>query len=135
MRIEIYREVVVTELAPDAFLVRCGSCAGKGRYLRDTSYACGVCAGTGTVKMILGDRDDRSQPWGLLRCGSCAGKGRYLLDTSYACKLCDGRGVTWGCFPRVTCGSCQGSGRYLNDKSYACKICNGRGSVWVEKLR
>ena len=124
---------VIIEKNPDSFLVKCGSCNGKGRYLRDSSYRCKVCDGSGVILLNV-PSEWLSEDIGLVNCGSCDGKGRYLRDTSYKCKVCSGVGVLVKCFPRVICGSCNGKGRYLNDTSYSCKVCDGVGSVWINNL-
>jgi len=123
----------IIEKNPDNFLVECGSCNGKGRYLRDTSYRCKVCDGSGTIMLRI-PPDWNNLDIALVKCGSCDGNGRYLRDKSYRCKTCDGVGVLVKAFPRVSCGSCDGKGRYLRDTSYRCKVCDGGGSIWIENI-
>jgi len=124
---------IIIEEKPDYYIVQCGSCNGKGRYLNDTSYKCKTCDGTGTIILKV-PSDWKNLDVGLVKCGSCDGRGRYLNDTSYRCKTCDGVGVLVKAFPRVICGSCNGKGRYLYDTSYRCKVCDGVGSIWIENI-
>ncbi len=126
--------IVIVERQPNALLVVCGSCQGKGRYLNDDRNKCGVCDGIGRVSLRIPE-DWAGDDVGVVSCGSCRGKGRYLNDDRNKCGPCSGVGVAVKKFPRVACGSCNGHGRYLNEDRNSCEACAGIGSVFVGNLK
>lgn len=121
--------VVIIESTPDAYIVECGRCDGRGRDTWNTEV-CSTCGGTGRKKL------DIPSSWecntGVTKCGRCDGGGRDTWNKE-VCSTCDGAGALVRCFPRVDCGRCEGNGREPGDKS-VCGTCAGVGSVWVGEL-
>ena len=113
---------VIVEIFPDRYLVKCGTCNGKGRY----NGTCHVCKSVGQVFLQI-PQDWQGKDIGLLRCGTCDGNGRY----DGTCHVCKGIGVIIACFPRIICGTCGGNGRYNG----TCHVCKGKGAVFIESIK
>lgn len=124
----------LVEKRADAFVVKCGSCNGEGRYFKNSSHPCDVCKGVGRVILTIKE-EWAGRDVGLVACGSCRQAGRYLKNDSHPCEACSGVGVALRCFPRLVCGSCSGDGRYIENSTHPCDVCSGIGSVWVETLQ
>ena len=104
--------------------VPCAYCEGKGRdpfRLPSPLATCGVCGGTGVVRV--------EEPF--RRCAFCAGNGKHP-HSRLTCTACKGKGVSPVKAPVGACPVCDGRGQDpRGDLDLFCTTCHGTGVVSV----
>ena len=107
-----------------------------GEVLRDESYQCAFCSGTGErprgskCPACRGEGEVRLNP-PAVTCAFCKGTGEDKPRTQVTCPVCRGKGIIEVTEPIEICSQCNGRGRIIGSPLY-CGGCRGKGVVTVK---